>query len=105
MLQPDATDTQTQTDTMKSEVYQYVLSYAPRAQERKVTINTASQGFTFSRRIGGTTFKVNVKFDPDAKDTMEDKIMRLIQNEAVQATGKYDIMPLQPMSRQSERSA
>ena len=68
-------------------------------------IKTESAGFTFTRRIGNTCFKVNVHFDPDTQDTFEDKVMRLIQNEAVQSTGSYDIMPLQPMSRQSERSA
>ena len=35
-----------------------------------------------TRRIGNTTFKVKVHFSSDATETMEDKILRLIRNEA-----------------------
>ena len=35
-----------------------------------------------TRRIGNTTFKVKVHFSGDATETMEDKILRLIRNEA-----------------------
>ena len=45
------------------------------------------------RRIGGTTYKVRVAFSETAAETMEEKILRMIRNEAPQ------------MSRQSERSA
>ena len=33
------------------------------------------------KRIGSTVYEVNVYFNPDAKETMNDKIMRLIRNE------------------------
>ena len=33
------------------------------------------------KRIGSTVYEVNVHFNPDAKETMNDKIMRLIRNE------------------------
>ena len=33
------------------------------------------------RRIGGTTYKVRVAFSESGKETMEDKILRMIRNE------------------------
>ena len=57
------------------------------------------------RRIGGTTYKVRVAFNENGKETMEDKILRMIRNEAVTSDGTYDIMDVPQMSRQSERSA
>ena len=35
------------------------------------------------RRIGSTTYKVRAFFKEDGTDTMEDKIMRLIQREGL----------------------
>ena len=35
----------------------------------------------FSRRIGSTTYQVNVYFSDIATETMDDKILRLIRNE------------------------
>jgi hypothetical protein len=37
---------------------------------------------TITRRIGNTTYKVNVHFSQTSHETMNDKIMRLIKNEA-----------------------
>ena len=36
-----------------------------------------------TRRIGGTTYKVKVVFSDTEKETMEDKILRMIRNETV----------------------
>ena len=58
-----------------------------------------------TRRIGGTTYKVKVVFNNDGEETMEDKILRIVRNEAVTNAGTYDIMNSPQMSRQSERSA
>jgi len=55
-----------------------------------------------TRRIGGTTYKVKVE---TAEETMEDKILRIVRNEALDNDGKCDIMDVPQMSRQSERSA
>lgn len=57
------------------------------------------------RRIDGTTYKVRVLFSENSSETMEDKILRIVRNEAVTNDGTYDIMSLPQMSRQSERSA
>lgn len=58
-----------------------------------------------TRRIGGTTYKVRVAFSENSKETMEDKILRMIRNEVVTSDGTCDIIGVPQMSRQSERSA
>ena len=55
-----------------------------------------------TRRIGGTTYKVKVVFSDTEKETMEDKILRMIRNET---GGTCSIIDSPQMSRQSERSA
>ena len=57
-----------------------------------------------TRRIGSTTYKVKVAFSGKA-EPMEDKILRMIRNEAMEIDGKSGIMETPLMSRQSERSA
>jgi hypothetical protein len=46
------------------------------------------------RRIGGTTYKVKVAFSETEKETMEDKILRMIRNEVVTNDGTCDIMDI-----------
>lgn len=58
-----------------------------------------------TRRIGGTIYKVKVVFNDNGGETMEDKILRLVRNEALEKAENCDIMELPQMSRQSERSA
>ena len=67
------------------------------------TNNTRTQ--TFYRRIGNTNFKVRVIFSDSSKETMEDKLLRIIRNFDERSEKKYDIMSVPQMSRQSERSA
>ena len=58
-----------------------------------------------TRRIGATTFKVKVVYNDTGKETMEDKILRIVRNEVLENGEKCGIMELPQMSRQSERSA
>ena len=58
-----------------------------------------------TRRIGGTPYKVKVVFSDTEKETMEDKILRMIRNETVTTGGTCGIIDSPQMSRQSERSA
>jgi len=44
--------------------------------------NNALDTRTITRRIGQTTYKVNVHFSKTSRETMNDKILRLIKNEA-----------------------
>ena len=57
------------------------------------------------RRIGSTTYKVTVHFDEAERETMTDKIARLIGNEALDKSQECGIIEMPQMSRQPERSA
>ena len=67
-----------------------------------MTNNTST---TMTRRIGNTVFKVNIFTKEDGTDTMEDKILRLIQNEGLASRADCGMMNVPQMNRQSERSA
>ena len=58
---------------------------------------------TLTRRVGNTNYKVRVHFN--GEETMEDKILRMIQRDALNLPDACDIMNPPQMSRQSERSA
>ena len=60
---------------------------------------------TLTRRVGNTNYKVRVHFNETGEETMEDKIMRMIQRDALNLPDVCDIMNPPQMSRQSERSA
>ena len=69
-------------------------------------VKNENRNFSYmTRRIGGTTYKVRVAFSESGKETMEDKILRMIRNEVVTNDGTCDIIGVPQMSRQSERSA
>ena len=60
---------------------------------------------TLTRRVGNTNYKVRVHFNETGEETMEDKILRMIQRDALNLPNECDIMNPPKMSRQSERSA
>ena len=60
---------------------------------------------TLARRVGNTNYKVRVHFNETGEETMEDKILRMIQRDALNLPNGCDIMNSPQMSRQSERSA
>jgi len=66
--------------------------------------NTANT-LSFTKRISGTTYRVTVYPGEHATDTFESKILRLIQNEALDFDENCGMIQLPQMSRQSERSA
>ena len=49
--------------------------------QTKNQITTAPEQFVLRRRIGSTVYEVSCYLNPDAKETMDDKIMRLVQND------------------------
>ena len=55
--------------------------------------------FTLSRRIGSTTFMVNVFCSDTATETFEDKIKRMIRNESMENAKNRGIIDLPQMSR------
>ena len=67
--------------------------------------NNRTTTFTLSRRIGSTNFTVNARCSDTAVETFEDKIFRLIRNDAMETGAECGIMAVPQTSRQSERSA
>lgn len=57
------------------------------------------------KRIGSTTYRVKVMFSNTGRETMEEKILRMIRNESFPISKMCGIMNAPQMSRQSERSA
>ena len=45
-------------------------------------VKKSQEVYQFTKRLGSTTFHVAVHFNPNAKETAEDKIIRLIKNDA-----------------------
>ena len=45
-------------------------------------MNTAIQGHTFTKKIGQTVYVVRYHFNEDAKETMQEKINRMLLTEA-----------------------
>jgi len=45
-------------------------------------VKTPQEPCRFTKRIGSTTYHVSVHFNPNAKETAGDKILRLIRNES-----------------------
>ena len=63
-------------------------------------VKNENRNFSYmTRRIGGTTYKVKVVFNDTGHETMEDKILRIVRNEALDNDRKCDIMDVPQMSR------
>ena len=50
-------------------------------KEQALKIERVADTSRFSKRIGSTVYNVSVHFKQDAKETLEDKILRLIERE------------------------
>ncbi len=77
-------------------------------QERKANITTIqpaeAKTATIYRRIGSTTYKVRVHFSDTAQETINDKILRLIQRKAVTNGVDCGTISIPQTSRQPGRS-
>ena len=78
-------------------------------QERKANIATiqpaeANTAILY-RRIGSTTYKVRVHFSDTAQETMNDKILHLIQHEAVTNAADCGTMNIPQMTQPLEGSS
>ena len=56
---------------------------------------TNPESFVIQRRIGSTTFRVNVHFNNSSRETLEEKALRLMKNELNFAPNNSKIKPLQ----------
>jgi hypothetical protein len=71
------------------------------AMEQKTT---APEPYVLTRRIGSTTYRANIFFNPEAKETMDDKVMRLLRND-LNLTPMNGNMGLSQTGRLSERGS
>ena len=69
-----------------------------KSQETEDHLNENNQQY-FIKRIGRTNFKVNVFFSETEKETLEDKILRIIRRETLENGSENGIMRLPQMSR------
>ena len=53
--------------------------------DKTTTAPTKAEQPDFVKRIGKTTYKVNVHFSTTSKETMSDKIIRMLRNEVQQS--------------------
>jgi 3-hydroxy-3-methylglutaryl CoA synthase len=53
--------------------------------DKTTTTATRNDKPDFVKRIGKTTYKVNVHFSTTSRETINDKIMRLLRNEVQQS--------------------
>jgi len=56
---------------------------------------TTPEPFVLHRQIGSTTFRVKLHFIPDSKETLDEKVKRLLKNDLQSAAGSITIEPLQ----------
>ena len=74
-------------------------------REKAERENNNAQSSRFYKRIGSTLYEVNVHFNEAAKETMEDKIFRLISNETLKKANKYANMEGLQTERLPERGS
>ena len=56
--------------------------------------NEKSTGnMTMQKRIGSTTYHIGLHFNPNATETLEEKIRRMLKND-LQSSTKHDTLPL-----------
>ena len=60
-----------------------------------VKSTTTPEPYVLKRTIGSTTYKVRIHFDTAAKETLEDKIRRLIKNDLQNSQKNATMEPLQ----------
>ena len=60
----------------------------------KKMMNTKTEGNTFTKKIGQTVYVVRYHFNENAKETMQEKINRMLVTEASQQTVSLNKPPL-----------
>ena len=58
-------------------------------------LTTTVEPIVLRRQIGSTLFKVNILFNPDAKEKLEEKILRLLKYDLQSTSQNVNIEPLQ----------
>ena len=56
---------------------------------------TSPEPFVLHRQIGSTTYRVRLHFNPNAKETLDDKVRRLLKNDLQSAPKNVKMESLQ----------
>ena len=64
-----------------------------------------AQSSRFCKRIGSTLYEVNVYFNEAAKESLDDKIFRLISNDTLKKGEKYGNIEMLQTERLPERGS
>jgi len=59
----------------------FFMKGADKMQTVKAKSEQPREHGTFTKRIGSTNYRVSVHFNPNSKETVNDKIIRMIKNE------------------------
>ena len=90
-------------------IHQHYITGCGLPQERKEIIATIQptekNSATIYRRIGSTTYKVRVHFSDTAQETMNDKILHLIEHEGVTNAADCGIIQIPQMTQPLEGSS
>jgi hypothetical protein len=78
----------------------YERSRSMKAVEKQASATTES--LVLFRRIGSTTYRVGIYFNPAAKETLNEKVCRLLKNDLHSPPANATMEPLQA-ARLSER--
>ena len=65
---------------------------------------THPEPIAFTHKIGSTLFQVNVRFDDAGKESLEDKILRMMKND-LKTPAKYAIIGIPQADWLPERSS
>ena len=52
------------------------------------TAEAPAEPFKIRKRIGNTDYEVEVRFNPSSRETLDEKILRLVRGEAMKDHGK-----------------
>ena len=67
-------------------------------------LTTAPEQFVLQRRIGSTLYKVGIHFNTNAKEALNEKVMRLLKND-LQSSPEHATIKLLQADWLSERSS
>ena len=69
-----------------------------------VKMLTTPEPYVLHRRIGSTTYRVRLHFSPETKETLDDKILRLLKND-LELSPSHAKIDLSQTGRLPERSS
>ena len=77
----------------KYEIRTFERSWSMKTMEKQPM--AAAESFVLRRQIGSTTYRVGIYFNPNAKETLNDKVCRLLKNDLQTTPGNGTMESLQ----------